>query len=282
MRSLPFAVAVARQLLILLRIFPFSPKTGPAHLRPFPRTLSRVPLPPCAVARQPLFPLCSSRFPRRTFLSPLPALRPALRSSGTPFPEAPAPVCGFLQAAPLPHGLRTADPISLSRTLPRIRPEAVRDAAPPCVSCLLPLPLRANCLFYSVFFPFPRKQAPRPAPHISGLFPGLSPGYHSRPAPLHASPFFPCVFPVFPGAPSSPRFRPATGPPPLPHLVSSAPARLRFCPGYLPPPLPRMFRACREALSGHVFSGCAPAFFQKCSHLAETLPPPSGKNGINF
>ena len=74
MRSLLFAVAVVRQLLILLRIFPFSPKTGPAscpaHLRPFPRTLSRVPLPPCAVARQPLFPLCSSRFPPAHASSP--------------------------------------------------------------------------------------------------------------------------------------------------------------------------------------------------------------------
>ena len=62
---------------------------------------------------------------------PLPASSPA---PGPPLfrhslSRSPAPVCGFLQAAPLPHGLRTADPISLSRTLPRIRPEAVRDAA---------------------------------------------------------------------------------------------------------------------------------------------------------
>ena len=133
MRSLLFAVAVVRQLLILLRIFPFSPKTGPAscpaHLRPFPRTLSRVPLPPCAVARQPLFPLCSSRFPPAHASSPRfqPAPGPSLFRHS--LSRSPAPACGFLQAAPLPHGLRTQIPIPLSRTLLRIRPEAVRDAA---------------------------------------------------------------------------------------------------------------------------------------------------------
>ena len=131
MRFLPFAVAVVRQLLILLRIFPFSPETGPAscpaHLRAF--SPNSLPGTTPALRRCTPAPFSLVFSPAHLPLPPPSGPAPGPSLFRHSLSRSPAPVCGFLQAAPLPHGLRTADPISLFRTLLRIRPEAVRDAA---------------------------------------------------------------------------------------------------------------------------------------------------------
>ena len=127
---------------------------------------------------------------------------PAETAPRSAAPEAPAPACGFPREKTVCRGF----------FLPGTH------AFPAFCRC-------APTAYFTPYFSLFPENSPRVRPRTSPrLSPGLSPGYHSRPAPLHASPFFPCVFPVFPGAPSSPRFQPAPGPSLFRHSLSRSPA----------------------------------------------------------
>ena len=112
-------------------------------------------------------------------------------------------------------------------SFPYVAPDSPGGCAgcgPPCVPCFLPLPSCANCLFYSVFFPFPRKQSPRPAPHISAPFPRPLSRVPLPPCAVARQPLFPLCSSRFPPAhASSPRFQPASGPPLFRHSLSRSP-----------------------------------------------------------